>query len=1308
MSAVLDVASGRTLALKQLAPDASATVRNLFEREYHTLTSINHPGIIRVYDYGTDAAGAFYTMELLTGSDLSLSAPIPWRRACACLRDAADILGILHARGLVHRDLSPRNLWLTSEGRLKLIDFGALAEFGRCSTLVGTMPFVAPEAVRGEALDQRSDLFALGALGYWLITGKHAFRAQSFPELQSLHTQTPLRASQHMASLSADDSEPLPAALDDLLSVLLKRDPADRPQHVGELIDRLNAIAELEPVASAASAQGYVDSKAFVGRDAERAAVQAVLRDLPDASTRPKTVCIEADAGLGRSRLLHELVVLSRLSGVTTLDADASIPDAPFALAAKLAVMLLDALPVARAAANPLATVLAAASPELAQRLGRAEPATNTVPPDGNTILDAFRQLILSVSRERALGIFIDDVHAIDVRSQALLASLALEDAPTKLLLVVTLQRELRTTPSPALTSLRQATLMLPLSPLKEYEVLELLRSVFGSVPYLERLAQRVLQTSLGNCAHCLEIAEFLIRTGIAAYAEGAWNLPADLDPASLPTERDMYIGRIGQLPAAARALARVLSIPHWGPLTFEHCRALAEQDATSTRALLTTLCEAKLLRESPAGFAFIRDEVRQVLRDSLPMELAVRAHDRLAESISQTAGGDHRTLLLASVHRLYATRLDDGLQLLLEATAHYERRTITNELRAIIPMVEAAYLQLKRLGADPRKLGLPLTLLAVAGYYVDRRYGRYAEEALTVGQQRLRLDVFYRLRSYTGDKVALIAALACGEVQALTQTRVLAASRAVTMLIGTAAALNAMAATAADAATAYRYAEVIAPFAALGSGHVANFSYAFASFLTRQIGDRIGAHYRDARALRARLTAARPLRGMVPALKHSYLAGIDVVLCLQENWRESPAVLKIAEDFEAYSPLHHLYADANRWRYYLRHAQPDRVEFYRHRIELHAVKLESAWQVETWGGAMESINLSLQTHDAVRMKRAGQDLARMSAELPSLRYLLRRARGHYCVLRGNYARGIALLDAGEEPLAFCGWAQTRGMLARAHNQLGEHARAREICADAIQRMSPEDFDFVVLNLGVQIELALAEAGLGNFSGAAQQLETLFQLHSGRRGPLTLGALHDARAQVALAAGELELCRMHIAKMSQFYRPTGLATLRELVEQRERSLAMMEAGRGGRFEKLFRASTGEPLLERAHRAVQLAVELAGAASGFIVLADNEGALPHVGPDLPSPAQIAKARNWLRNAGEHDDDTTEIMSMDDAAESRSAPDDECLHYSFSRLVARVEDRTEVVAVLVLADRRARPQPLAAEFLGAITEAVAPKR
>jgi serine/threonine protein kinase len=117
---VRDEVSGRLVAFKQLltakAGKRKRTMEALFEREYHTLVRLKHPRIIEVYDYGVAPDGPYYTMELLEGSDLGQLPRLPHGDVCRHLRDVASSLALLHAQRLVHRDVSPRNIRLTSDG----------------------------------------------------------------------------------------------------------------------------------------------------------------------------------------------------------------------------------------------------------------------------------------------------------------------------------------------------------------------------------------------------------------------------------------------------------------------------------------------------------------------------------------------------------------------------------------------------------------------------------------------------------------------------------------------------------------------------------------------------------------------------------------------------------------------------------------------------------------------------------------------------------------------------------------------------------------------------------------------------------------------------------------------------------------------------------------------------------------------------------------------------------------------------------------------------------------------------------------
>ena len=264
---VFDPVTQKSLALKRSLGNDRRFL-GMFEREYHTLRGLKHPSIIEVYDYGVDEQGAYYTMELLQGRDLGELAPLDYRSVCRYLRDVASSLGLLHARRMLHRDLSPRNVRVSDSGRCKLLDFGVLSGFGVPELVVGTPPFIPPESLHRLALDQRADLFALGAVAYSLLTGSHAYPARSLAVLSDVWRRTPPRPSELVAKLGKPELPPIPVELDELVMSLLTLDPLGRPGSVAEVIDRLNRIGDLPADAEAvAVARSYLVGVQTVGRE---------------------------------------------------------------------------------------------------------------------------------------------------------------------------------------------------------------------------------------------------------------------------------------------------------------------------------------------------------------------------------------------------------------------------------------------------------------------------------------------------------------------------------------------------------------------------------------------------------------------------------------------------------------------------------------------------------------------------------------------------------------------------------------------------------------------------------------------------------------------------------------------------------------------------------------------------------------------------------------------------------------------------------------------------------------------------------
>src|ERR1700680_4156392 len=200
-----DTRLGRDVAIKVLPAAFSRDQDRLrrFEQEARAAAALNHPNILAVYDIGTYEDSPYLVTELLEGETLGQriqARPVPARKATEYALQIVRGLAAAHDKGIVHRDLKPDNIFITRDGRVKLLDFG-LAKITQASpafaasetrtiqsdlgTVLGTIGYMSPEQVRGNPADSRSDLFAFGAVLYEMISGKRAFHGGSSADTMS-------------------------------------------------------------------------------------------------------------------------------------------------------------------------------------------------------------------------------------------------------------------------------------------------------------------------------------------------------------------------------------------------------------------------------------------------------------------------------------------------------------------------------------------------------------------------------------------------------------------------------------------------------------------------------------------------------------------------------------------------------------------------------------------------------------------------------------------------------------------------------------------------------------------------------------------------------------------------------------------------------------------------------------------------------------------------------------------------------------------------------------------------------------------
>lgn len=244
----------RAVALKflpaEFLSDRAAVER--FEREARAASALSHPNICTVYDVGEMEGRPFIAMEYLEGQNLRArlgGTALARRTALEYAIQIAHGLAAAHQKGIVHRDLKPENLWVTGEGRIKILDFGlaklsepathpeaATASMTEPGRVMGTVGYMSPEQVRGQPLDRRSDIFSFGAILYEMLAGSRTFQGPSAMDILS-------------AILNSEPPELPDPAINRLVRRCLEKDPVQRFQSASDLQFNLEAVLEGRPAA---------------------------------------------------------------------------------------------------------------------------------------------------------------------------------------------------------------------------------------------------------------------------------------------------------------------------------------------------------------------------------------------------------------------------------------------------------------------------------------------------------------------------------------------------------------------------------------------------------------------------------------------------------------------------------------------------------------------------------------------------------------------------------------------------------------------------------------------------------------------------------------------------------------------------------------------------------------------------------------------------------------------------------------------------------------------------------------------------
>jgi tetratricopeptide (TPR) repeat protein len=658
--------------------------RERLRREAMAAAALDHPFVCKVFEIGDADDHLFIVMEYVNGQTLHArlaTGPVPLGEAIAIAGEVIEALEAAHARRIIHRDLKPSNVMLSSQGHVKVMDFGLAKDLSiereeQTQTLqhaiagpltgrgerVGTPAYMSPEQIVGDALDARSDIFSLGVLMCELVSGVHPFyRPTMAGTVTAVLRESPVIAPSGLGEL--------PPAIRQIIQRMLAKLPHERYQSMTELRRDLSSLTTngSAPMAattlSSADRIGQTRRWPMVGRDAERAELTQRLDEA--MAGRGSLVFVGGEPGIGKTRLTEAILEEARRRGCLCLvghayEMEGAPPYVPFIEMIEYSARVVPAAAF-RHALGEGASEISTLVPEL-RRLFPDIPAPLDVPAEQQRwrLFNAYRDHVERSCRMAPIAVVLEDLHWADEPTLQLLLHIAPAFAKIPLLVIGTYRDvELDVTRPFAkvletLLRQRHAT-RLSLRRLPSSGVEDML-AVMSGRPAPPSLARVIFRETEGNPFFVEEVFQHLKDEGQVIDAEGNWRTDLRVETLDVPEGVRLVIGR--RLERLSDATRRVLTTAAVIGRSFSLSLLEALEDAGADAALeaVEEAERAHLVAPQRSGretrYLFAHELIRQTLADALSLPRRQRLHARIA----------------AAIERVYATTLDKHVS----ALAHH------------------------------------------------------------------------------------------------------------------------------------------------------------------------------------------------------------------------------------------------------------------------------------------------------------------------------------------------------------------------------------------------------------------------------------------------------------------------------------------------------------------------------------------------------------------------------------------------------------------------------------------------------------
>jgi hypothetical protein len=962
---------------------------------------------------------------------------------------------------------------------------------------------------------------------------------------------------------------------------MLRIDVGSRPKSAAEVMERLLPLLGAPPDDELRAARAYLVTPKLVGRDDVIARFRRQM--LRAVRGHGGGFAVVGSEGAGRSRMLDAFVLEAKLVGATTARAGREEGARPFGVAASIAAQIHRSAPGA-------ALAVAKSDPKMASVLfpgahENSDPNTAVLADITRSALDraelqaALRTWILELAARRPLAIAVDDFDRIDEPSAALVASLTRASSTRRLMYLAVVPSGPAAATTGPVDVLRGHAEEIRLEPLGADQVKALFASLFGNVPNLGVLSNRVTALAGGRPRECMMFAQHLVDAGAITYAGGSWALPATIPDTLLPaTIESAFALRVAQLRPLARRIAGMLTENLVERLSRADLLSAALAPAAAVDAALDALIAANLVAGDPSGYVLTGEAVARLLSASLSDDEKRRIHGHLA-TLHERAG---RHDLLVAYHEVSGLRSERGLERIASRTRNTEERSVfVIEGTQSVRESHAAHALLLATRTAER-LGRPLFELQSLRGMLASMAARGADPACfyEVADTWLRQakidsgwDDWHRLDPTLDPGTRAFMAVGAA-MQRYNETnpedRSQSPQEGIQQLVAYVLFAIAIAARLMDRELLASLPDILVPFAPLNPMIAAILADAHACLLHNQ-GQKELAKVAFLEVMEhldsvtgAELRYVDSVRGAVCYV----LAAIDVAFGVPSPWLSRYAELEDRNQRVSALFLQKVAA--------LQQGDWELAEKYRNDAELLSLQMNAPSMFSTLPDEVEVHALA---RDLTGLRQVRAAIRAIAEGRPGWRAMQDVADAHYLRLCGDLEGALAALSpalmAGEEQANHLAWISAgRRLAVQVLCDLGRADDALALGLVELARCATQSMDHSARVLSLSI--ATAEAMLGRGAAARQRVEKVIseQAALGVVG-LQLGYSYEIAARIAIIEREADAFRRFAALAAEQYRPGKSAVLGQLYER------LMDEGRNAGFVDASSAEVRHALREAA-------------------------------------------------------------------------------------------------------------------------------